>query len=209
MLPAARWLELRTRVLTALREFHASAADEPGIDAARLRRIAFADMPELLWRALKDELLVDGSLARSGPWLHLPEHSARLSAADETLAERLRPLLAAGRFDPPWVRTLAGQLQEPEAQVRDVLRKQAQRGVVYQVVHDLFYDAACIGELADVVSRLATLHGAVNAANYRDALGLGRKRAIQILEFFDRVGFTRRVRDAHLVRRGQSWRSQH
>jgi selenocysteine-specific elongation factor len=209
MLPAARWLELRTRVLTALREFHASAADEPGIDAARLRRIAFADMPELLWRALKDELLADGSLARSGAWLHLPEHSARLSAADETLAERLRPLLAAGRFDPPWVRTLAGQLQEPEAQVRDVLRKQAQRGAVYQVVHDLFYDAACIGELADVVSRLATLHGAVNAANYRDALGLGRKRAIQILEFFDRVGFTRRVRDAHLVRRGQSWRSQH
>ncbi|MNY76882.1 Selenocysteine-specific elongation factor [compost metagenome] len=35
---------------------------------------------------------------------------------------------------------------------------------------------------------------------FRDATGLGRKRAIQVLEFFDRVGYTRRVRDAHVLR---------
>ena len=35
-----------------------------------------------------------------------------------------------------------------------------------------------------------------------------RKRAIQVLEFFDRVGFTRRVRDAHLLRPGTALFSQ-
>ncbi|MBP7326875.1 MAG: SelB C-terminal domain-containing protein, partial [Alicycliphilus sp.] len=30
--------------------------------------------------------------------------------------------------------------------------------------------------------------------------GLGRKRAIQILEYFDRIGFTRRVADMHRLR---------
>jgi selenocysteine-specific elongation factor len=38
----------------------------------------------------------------------------------------------------------------------------------------------------------------------RDAIygdqGGGRKIAIHILEFFDRIGYTRRVRDDHLVR---------
>ncbi|HCL85594.1 MAG TPA: selenocysteine-specific translation elongation factor, partial [Comamonadaceae bacterium] len=42
--------------------------------------------------------------------------------------------------------------------------------------------------------------GGLNAAAFRDATGLGRKRAIQVLEFFNRVGFTRRVKDAHLLR---------
>lgn len=42
----------------------------------------------------------------------------------------------------------------------------------------------------------------MQAAAFRDATGLGRKRAIQLLEFFDRVGFTRRVKDAHLLRPG-------
>jgi selenocysteine-specific elongation factor len=40
----------------------------------------------------------------------------------------------------------------------------------------------------------------VGAAAFRDASGLGRKRAIQILEFFDRVGYTRFQRELHVLR---------
>jgi selenocysteine-specific elongation factor len=40
----------------------------------------------------------------------------------------------------------------------------------------------------------------VSAAEFRDRIGTGRKLAIYILEFFDRVGFTRRVRDSHVLR---------
>jgi selenocysteine-specific elongation factor len=41
----------------------------------------------------------------------------------------------------------------------------------------------------------------VRAADFRDRIGGGRKVAIQILEFFDRIGYTRRVRDDHVLRR--------
>ena len=58
------------------------------------------------------------------------------------------------------------------------------------------------------MQRLATLAreagdangGTVLAAQFRDATGLGRKRAIQILEYFDRIGLTRRVGDEHRLR---------
>jgi len=35
------------------------------------------------------------------------------------------------------------------------------------------------------------------AATFRDRIGTGRKVAIQILEFFDRVGMSRRIGDSH------------
>jgi selenocysteine-specific elongation factor len=143
----------------------------------------------------------------SGAWLHLPEHSVTLSASDQTLAHKLQPLIAAGRFDPPWVRELAARVHEPEDRVREVLRKQVTQGGVYQVVRDLFYDRQRIAELAEIVGAATREHGGVNAARFRDTLGLGRKRAIQILEFFDRVGYTRRVRDAHVLRPDSAWRS--
>jgi len=146
-------------------------------------------------------------LLRSAPWLHLPEHAMMLSEEDQALARRLQPLIAAGRFDPPWVRDLAVIADEPEMRVREVLRKQVTQNTVYQVVRDLFYDPECISELAAVVSAIAREHGAVGAARYRDAVGVGRKRAIQILEFFDRVGFTRRVQDSHVLRRDSGWRT--
>jgi selenocysteine-specific elongation factor len=77
---------------------------------------------------------------------------------------------------------------------------------VHQVVRDLFYDSGCVRELADIAAHLAREHGSVDAAQFRDAVGLGRKRSIQILEYFDRIGYTRRVGDTHLLRVDSGWR---
>ena len=206
ILPAP-WQALRAGVLDALRRFHGEVPDEPGPEAARLRRMSFPDMPLALWRSLLAELASEGALLANGPWLHLPDHRARLSAEDEALLQRLQPLIAAGGFDPPWVRELAADVREPEDRVRAVLRKQLTQGGVYQVVRDLFYHEERVAELAEIVQACSREPGGVSAARFRDAVGLGRKRAIQILEFFDRVGYTRRVRDAHVLRAESPWRT--
>jgi selenocysteine-specific elongation factor len=207
VLPAARWQSLRETALAALRRFHADVPDEPGPDIGRLRRIALPDMPAVLWRALIEELARERRLLVSGAWLHLPEHTVTLTESDQLLARELQPLISAGGFDPPWVRELASAVREPQERVREVLRKQVAQGTVYQVVHDLFYDRERIAQLAEMIGADTRQHGGVNAARFRDAVGLGRKRAIQILEFFDRVGYTRRVRDAHVLRPDSMWKA--
>ena len=200
------WSDLRDRAIAALLRFHSQVPDEPGPDIGRLRRIALPEIPDGLWRALIAALVYERLVIRSGPWLHLPEHSVALSEEDQALAQKLQPLIVAGKFDPPWVRDLASASREPEERVREVLRKSVTQGTVYQVVHDLFYDRGRIGELAAIITHLARERGGVDAARYRDALGLGRKRTIQILEFFDRVGYTRRVKDSHVLRHDSGWR---
>jgi selenocysteine-specific elongation factor len=199
------WRGLQERVRAALAEFHRCHADEPGAEGGRLRRMTLPELPLSTWDALLASLEAEGILVRSGPWLHLPEHTAQVSTADLALLVQLAPLIASGRFDPPWVRDLAARVKESEARVREVLRKQVLRGELYQVVHDLFYDGGSMAELAAIARQLTEENGALNAARYRDAIGLGRKRTIQILEFFDRVGFTRRVRDSHVLRRDSGW----
>jgi selenocysteine-specific elongation factor len=202
----SHWSALRDRAIAALLNFHAQVPDEPGPDIGRLRRIVLPDLSDTLWRALISALVHERLIIRSGPWLRLPEHAVALSEDDQVLARKLQPLIATGKFDPPWVRDLAAVSHEPEDRVREVLRKSVTQGTVYQVVSDLFYDRESIGELAAIITRLTREHGAVDAARYRDALGLGRKRTVQILEFFDRVGYTRRVKDSHVLRRDSGWR---
>lgn len=41
----------------------------------------------------------------------------------------------------------------------------------------------------------------IRAAAFRDRIGLGRKRSIQLLEHFDRIGLTRRFGNERKVRR--------
>ena len=202
---ASTWASLRECTLTALRDFHTEFADEPGPDSGRLRRMALPDLPEPLWQVLMDELTQQRSLVRNGPWLQLPEHVTTLSETDQDLAQQLQSLIQQGHPEPPWVRDLATAVQQPEERVRQVLRKQVAQGAVCQIVHDLFYDSDRVSSLAGVMASLAREHGGVNAARYRDAIGLGRKRTIQILEFFDRIGYTRRIHDVHILRKNSGW----
>jgi selenocysteine-specific elongation factor len=207
------WWSLRAAALKALQEFHRDNPDEPGIDRGRWRRMCAPDpsMPHAsdpIWRALVDELLAHRAIERSGHWLHLPQHRVELSAAESSLLEKLKAAIAAGRFDPPWVRDLSRVLQVSEDETRAVLRKCASMGGVHQVVRDLFYDRASIQVLAHVLVDLESAHGLIAAAQFRDAVGLGRKRSIQILEFFDRVGYTRRINDGRKLRTDSSWREE-
>jgi selenocysteine-specific elongation factor len=204
---AAQWQSLRTLAVAALADFHARFPDEQGVDAARLRRMALPALDNALWQAVIGSLIGDATIQRSGPWLHLPQHAVSLSDGEQALAQQLLPALAAAGFDPPWLRALAQAHKIPEEQLRQLLRKLLRQGLVYQIERDLFYHRDRVRELAALVASLAAEQtpgqdaaAGVSAARWRDATGLGRKRAIQILEFFDRVGYTRRVRDTHLLR---------
>jgi len=202
------WLALCERAIGALRTFHAEQPDEPGIDRGRLRRMTLPTLGDAAWRAVIDDLARQQALQRSGHWLHLPEHRVTLGGQELELAQKLRSAIAAGRFDPPWVRDLAHTMRVPDDEARAVLRKCVVQGGVYQIVRDLFYDRDCVRELARILKGLVDARGAVEAAHFRDAIGVGRKRSIQILEFFDRVGFTRRTRNARVLRVDSSWHDE-
>ena len=210
------WQHLRRTVLDTLAAYHQNATDEIGPDAARLRRLARLRMDDAHWRLLLDALVKEGSVAQSGAFVHLPEHGSQLAARDETLLQRLTPHLMEAGAQGAWVRDLAEHIGEPAANLRPAMARLARSGHLYQVVKDLYLDAATAARLAALVRQLALAGNeaadatdaqrASNAlpilkvAEFRDASGLGRKRAVQMLEFFDRIGLCRRVGDTHVLR---------
>jgi selenocysteine-specific elongation factor len=195
-----RWHALRQQLLEQLARLHELEPDQLGPDRDRLRRFAGLALERPAFVSLLDELLSDQLLSSSGPWLHLPEHKVQLSAADSAMWVRLEPRLLAGEYDPPWVRTLAVEEQCAEADVRLLLRKLARLGLVHQVVRDLFYPQQTLQRMAALLLKQVEDTSVVQVAAFRDMLGIGRKRSVQVLEYFDRIGFTRRVADQRYIR---------
>jgi len=195
------WQALEERLVQRLEDFHHEQPDELGPDRDRLRRYAMPSLERPVFIALLEQAMAAGHIETSGPWLHRPQHRVRLSPAEDALKERLWPLLEAGGFDPPWVRSLAQALTTEESQVRLLLRKLARLGLLQQVVKDLFYPDATIRQLAEELLCLEDQAGVIRAAVFRDRIGLGRKRSVQILEHFDRIGLTRRFGNERKVRR--------
>jgi selenocysteine-specific elongation factor len=199
---ASRLEALLQRLLDALARMHGQEPDCLGVEAGRLKRIALPRAHAAVADHAIGALVAQGRVVRQGAFLQLPEHAVRLSEQEQRLAQSILPRLLAGGSDPAWVRDLARDLKQSEVVVRASLARQAQHGAVFQVVKDLYLHSDTVVKLATTVRELAQRDGMVRAAQFRDATGLGRKRAIQILEFFDRIGLLRRVHDEHLLRPG-------
>ena len=188
---------LRRGLTEALAAHHAARPDEPGLPAARLR----GRLPQPLFAALLAAALRRGEVQQDGPWLRLPSHRIVLSPEDERLWREVAGRIGAERFRPPRTRDLAAALGRAEPQMRAALKRFARLGRVVEVAHDHFFLPSTLAEIVAIAARIEQAHGAIVAGVLRDHLDNGRKVAIQVLEFLDAAGITRRQGDERRLRR--------
>jgi selenocysteine-specific elongation factor len=191
---ASRWQQ---KLLDTLERYHQQHDDQPGPGRERLRRMALPSEDEPLVLALIEKMRREGALVSRQGWLHLPDHHPGFSAQQQAIWEQIDSLFGA---EPWWVRDLAQEINQDEQTVRQLLRFAAQLGLVTAILKDRYYRNDRIQEFASLIRELDQTQGATSAADFRDRLGVGRKLAVQILEYFDRIGFTRRRGNDHLLR---------
>ncbi len=83
--------------------------------------------------------------------------------------------------------------------MRQLQRKAAQRSLIVAIVNDRYFSQQQILRFARLIRQRAEHGMTTSADDLRNQLTCGRRLAIQILEFFDRCGFTRRRDNDHLL----------
>lgn len=193
--------DIHNATLQALNDFHERYPDHLGLDSSRLRRLSVPRLDSNLWHSVLQQLISAGRVTVRGSFIHAPDHGATLSKADERIAALVAPHIEAAQYAGAWVRDLAKLCNEPEDQMRASLARLAQQGSLHQIVKDLYYTSGMVISLAAIARKVAEQNsGSITAAQFRDHIGTGRKRAIQVLEYFDRIGLMRRVGNSHKIR---------
>lgn len=191
---AAHW---QRKILNTLATYHEQHQDEPGPGRERLRRMALPMEDDALVLLLIENMRETGAIKSHHGWLHLPDHKAGFTAEQEAVWQKVASLFGD---EPWWVRDLARQTNTDEQVMRQVLRHAAQQGLIVAIVKDRYYRNDRIVAFANLIRELDQERGSTCAADFRDRLNVGRKLAIQILEYFNRIGFTRRRGNDHLLR---------
>jgi selenocysteine-specific elongation factor len=194
---------LRDAVLRHLAAFHKRAPQAAG-ESIETMRVSFAsELPPDAFAAVLRELADARKIETSSSSARLPGHNATANAADDRLWQTIKPALEAGGFNAPPVRDLAVQVKLKEPIVKDFLYRKARTGEVMRVAGDRFYPRSTLAAMAAVAraTAQAQANGQFTAAQYRDATGVGRSLAIEILEFLDTLGITQRVGDARKMRK--------
>ncbi|WP_299998925.1 selenocysteine-specific translation elongation factor [uncultured Cedecea sp.] len=185
------------KLLDTLARYHQQHDDQPGPGRERLRRMALPSEDEGLVLALIEQLRTTGQVINHQGWLHLPDYEPQFSAEQQVLWNKVCLLLGEEAW---WVRDLAKATGSDDNTMRQLLRFAAQQGEVTAFVKDRYYRHDQIKKFASLIRKRDQDQGATSAADFRDSLGVGRKLAIQILEYFDREGFTRRLGNKHVLR---------
>ncbi len=193
---------LQRQLTETLAQFHEDNPDLPGLGRERLRLQLQPRLPKEAFLLFLRHEADAGRAVLDGAFLRLPGHEVRLTPEDEALWDRIAPALEGEmRFRPPRVRDFATDFGIDEREVRRVLKLTQKLGRTDQIAHDHFFARAVTAEMVAIIRDVAaqTADGWFTAPAFRDRVQNGRKVAIEILDFFDRLGLTLRRGDLRRI----------
>jgi selenocysteine-specific elongation factor len=197
---------LRAAVRSALTTWHETQPEAVGPRELELLGQLARGPSQGLAAAALSTLVRAGEVVRDGISLRLPGHQPSLSPVDAALWDRVSVHLTPEATKPPTVGDLATTLELDRVMLLDFLERSARRGQLIRVAANRFFHPRAVATLAQSAESLG--HGepgvGFDARRYRDATGIGRNLTIDVLEFFDVMGLTRRVGDTRKVIRTSS-----
>ena len=199
----AHWTDLQDEILAFLETFHRERPRLHGANANDVRLGLVRRVNRGVVEQALAALLHRGAIARRGTTVRLPEHRVTLGANDERVWPRVARALDPAKGSPPSLRQAAEQLKIDEAELGALLKRATNAGLVLPVTRTRFVPLAAVKALAEHAESLACVspEGRFTAAEYKNHARVGRNFAIELLEFFDRSGFTERLGDRRRVRR--------
>jgi selenocysteine-specific elongation factor len=191
------------QIVEALGAYHGKHPALLGLNDEALRAAIRPPVAKSSLRHAVAELRDAGVLARRGTIIHLLGHQVQPTPAELALWKRVEPALANGGVRPPRVRELVDQTDIALDPLEGLLARAEQLGWVHRVASNRFFLPPTLDALERLAENLAMEcpDGAFAAADFNRVSGIGRNLTIQVLEYFDRVGITRRHGDRRRLSR--------
>jgi selenocysteine-specific elongation factor len=186
------WNARCDEVLAALDAFHARHPDRMGPASAQLRASVGRYLPDALFEAIVAALVGDATLASDGMLYHRPGHQPGLEGDDAKRWQTLRPLLDETPESPPVVHELAQATGIPVNAAMKTLRQAVRMGLAVQISGNRFFTPAALRAHAQTFETMIAEEGTVGVSPFRQRAGIGRNLAVEVLEYFDRIGLSRR-----------------
>jgi selenocysteine-specific elongation factor len=193
---------LRGEILGALRGFHEGQPRAAGIEPDALRKKIWTRLPSEAFQTLLHQLAEERKIEIASNLVCQAGHDTTAGPEDQRLWDLVLPALRQSGFAPTAVSELAAALNLKVPALKDFLYRKSRKGEVIRMPKERFYPRATLAQLAAIAQTLVrTSPSGFTVAQYRDAAGIGRGLAIEILECLDNLGITQRVGDARKIRR--------
>jgi len=204
-LPPSLFIHIHTirlaeqQLLNIIRDFHHANPDSPGITIDRFCELS--GLQKNVFDGIVKLLISNGTVIERKHCLALPDHCESFTEAQQKLLTTVESLFSARLFNPPKleeiVQDTAASLEEAEKTIK-ILIEQEQ---LIQIERNLFFHRKAIDKARELLIDYIEKEGLLESVKFKYLLDTTRKFAIPLLDYFDRIGVTKRVGNTRYLKK--------
>jgi selenocysteine-specific elongation factor len=183
--------DVQRKLLDIVAESHRSKPESPGLsieqlfEASQLRKDVFDGLVRLLTS--------QGKLVERKHRLALPEHREMFSEAEQELLMTVESLFKTRPFKPPKFDEVVNAAAAKPEDVQKVLKILIEQERLVRVENDLLFHSEAVDKAQQLLISFINKEGQLESVKFKYLLDTTRKFAIPLLDYFDRIGVTRRA----------------
>jgi selenocysteine-specific elongation factor len=194
--------QIRQKLLDTVNDYHRQKPESPGLtveqlhEASGLRKDVFDGLLRLL--------LAENKLVEKKNRLALPEHRESFSDDEQKLIESIELLFTERAFNPPVQQEIVGHTKATPDKIQKIIKILIEQQRLVRVDRDLYFHRNAINRAQQILTDYIRQQGGLESVKFKYLLDTTRKFAIPLLDYFDRIGLTRRAGYTRFLRTPQS-----
>ncbi|MGI5912137.1 MAG: selenocysteine-specific translation elongation factor [Syntrophomonadaceae bacterium] len=186
---------INDRIVKTLEKYHQKYPMRAGYPREDMRSRFFKQLNpkefNLVLRVLEDA----GTLASHNNQLLLPYHVAQPGVKEQIIIDKVKMVLEEQLFTPPGRDELLAISGLMEQEFVEILSYMIDMGIIIKINQDMFFSSKAIEEGRKRLTAYFKQEKQLSLATARDIFGTSRKYTLPLIEYFDRIRYTRRVGD--------------
>lgn len=183
--------KLQEKILRIVGDFHRSKPESPGLSAEQL--LEASGLRKDVFDGLTGLMKSQGLLVERKNRLALPDHRELFSDAEQQLLQKVESLFRTRLFSPPKPDEITKEIAAEPQDVQKALKILTEQEKLVKVDKDLLFHREAVERARELLTDYINKEGGLESVKFKYLLGTTRKFAIPLLDYFDRIGVTRRV----------------
>ena len=159
--------------------------------------------PRYVIRHILNELISSKKLLRNGKELFLTEHEIIFSSEELDMWKKIKHALDENKYHPPTINEVAKELNFETKDTEQIFKKALKLNYLVQVSLNRYFYRDIILYYANIVEKIsaANTNHKLELSIFRNEVRISRNLTIELLEFFDRKGFTIRLKNERYLQK--------
>jgi len=182
--------DVQQKLIEIVGDFHSNKPESPGLsveqlcEASELRKDVF----DGLFKLLRGE----NKLVEKKNRIALPEHRESFSDDEQKLIRSIESLFTDGYFNPPGLQEILEHTKAAPEEVKKIFKILIEQERLVRIDKDLFFHSDAVERARETLVTYIQEQGGLESVKFKYLLDTTRKFAIPLLDYFDRIGLTRR-----------------